>query len=230
MYSNPEEISLPKSRDMEYNLLSKRKILSRYMFYMAFENSIEPGYVTEKPFDGLMAGTLPIYVGDDSHLKSLLPHPKAAIFVADYNGNYTMLAHYLQYLMTNETAYDEHLQWRVTYNGTHHRSKHPFLKQSWYCHVCDWVVKEAPKHHKRTRICNNSDTSGKEVFDHNHVEGKAVQGDSRQIFLVQKNTLRAIPDVDTFYSLKLDWKDVIHLSASELAMIPEGLSIPKADA
>jgi hypothetical protein len=230
MYSNPDEINLPKTRDMEYNLLAKRKILAKFMFYLAFENSIEPGYVTEKPFDGLMAGTVPVYLGDDAHLKSLLPDPKAAIFVADFKGDFASLAQYLKYLMTNQTAYEEHRQWRATYNSTQHRAKNNFLRQSWYCHVCDWAVKEAPKHHKRIRVCNNSDTSGKEVFDHNHVEGKAVQGESRQVFLVEKHTLRAIPDVDTFYSLKLDWKDIIHLSPSELAMIPLGHPMPKMDA
>jgi hypothetical protein len=34
----------------------KRDAIARFMFNMAFENSIEDGYVTEKPFDALLAG------------------------------------------------------------------------------------------------------------------------------------------------------------------------------
>ena len=41
------------------NLILKREAISKFMFNMAFENSIEEGYVTEKPFDALMAGTFP---------------------------------------------------------------------------------------------------------------------------------------------------------------------------
>ena len=38
------------------NLALKRAAIARFMFNMAFENSIEDGYVTEKPFDALLAG------------------------------------------------------------------------------------------------------------------------------------------------------------------------------
>jgi hypothetical protein len=38
------------------NLVLKRDAIGRFMFNMAFENSIEDGYVTEKPFDALLAG------------------------------------------------------------------------------------------------------------------------------------------------------------------------------
>jgi hypothetical protein len=39
----------------------KRQAIARFMFNMAFENSIEEGYVTEKPFDALISG-LYIYI------------------------------------------------------------------------------------------------------------------------------------------------------------------------
>jgi len=36
--------------------LPKIKALSHYLFHLAFENTVEKGYVTEKVFDGLSAG------------------------------------------------------------------------------------------------------------------------------------------------------------------------------
>jgi Glycosyltransferase family 10 (fucosyltransferase) C-term len=52
----PENVSLGNSHNSELNLILKREAISNYQFYLAFENSIETGYVTEKVFDGLVAG------------------------------------------------------------------------------------------------------------------------------------------------------------------------------
>jgi hypothetical protein len=53
----PEGINLERfRRNTRYNLYLKREVINNYAFTMAFENSIEPGYVTEKPFDALMSG------------------------------------------------------------------------------------------------------------------------------------------------------------------------------
>lgn len=54
--TGPEGIHLSRSRDSRYNLYLKRNTIGHFMFNFAFENSIEPGYVTEKPFDALLAG------------------------------------------------------------------------------------------------------------------------------------------------------------------------------
>ena len=35
------------------------------MFVIAFENVIEPGYVTEKIVNGMLAGSIPIYYGTE---------------------------------------------------------------------------------------------------------------------------------------------------------------------
>ena len=59
---NKEGVWLPKDRNTEYDLGIKRNVISHYMFSFAFENAIEPGYVTEKPFDALIAGVADILV------------------------------------------------------------------------------------------------------------------------------------------------------------------------
>ena len=57
----PEKITLGFAGigNTEKNLRLKRKAIGRYMFYMALENTLEPGYVSEKLFDALAAGTVP---------------------------------------------------------------------------------------------------------------------------------------------------------------------------
>ena len=43
---------------------AKRQFLSPYKFTIAFENDIFPGYQTEKLYDAMLAGSIPIYCGD----------------------------------------------------------------------------------------------------------------------------------------------------------------------
>ena len=46
--------------------------MSNYKFSICYENTDFPGYVTEKIFDSLAAGTIPIYFGSE-HVKDILP-------------------------------------------------------------------------------------------------------------------------------------------------------------
>jgi len=56
--AGPEGIALSNSSETRYDQQLKRETIGKFMFNMAFENSIEPGYVTEKPFDALIAGEI----------------------------------------------------------------------------------------------------------------------------------------------------------------------------
>lgn len=54
-------------------LRAKRAVLSHYRFAICFENTIFPGYLTEKLFDCLLAGCIPIYWGDPTVTEQLPP-------------------------------------------------------------------------------------------------------------------------------------------------------------
>lgn len=43
---------------------AKRSFLQKYKFTIAFENDLFPGYQTEKLYDAMLAGSMPIYLGD----------------------------------------------------------------------------------------------------------------------------------------------------------------------
>ncbi|MBS1531841.1 MAG: hypothetical protein JSU01_16155 [Bacteroidetes bacterium] len=51
-------------RDPDDKWQSKRSFLSEYKFTIAFENYVYPGYQTEKLYDAMQAGSIPIYCGD----------------------------------------------------------------------------------------------------------------------------------------------------------------------
>lgn len=51
---------------------SKYEVLSQYSFALCFENMAMKGYVTEKIFDCLYSGTIPLYLGAKD-IASLIP-------------------------------------------------------------------------------------------------------------------------------------------------------------
>lgn len=134
----------PRTNDTYQDLIHKRKAISNYLFYLAFENQIEPWYVTEKVFDALYAGIVPVYLGDAATCKQLLPDPKAAIFLQDFN-NMNDFILYLKMLMKNEQVYEKHRMWRRNFNFTTYTSNHPLLKESWPCSICNWAYNKALK-------------------------------------------------------------------------------------
>ena len=223
----PEGVTLPKSGDTRYNLLLKRKAISRYLFNLAFENSIESGYVTEKPFDALLSGTVPVYLGDAAHLKSLLPDKHAAIFIADFDNNATALVEYLQHLSHNETAYEVHRQWRKLFSYERNVRNRPLLEKSWYCRICEWAVKTAPLHRKRTTVCEKAE-NGEPAPPLNlaTLNGRAIKSSGREVYFVQNASLHLIPDLPTFFGLDLELEKVLAISEAQLKSLPKGGPVP----
>lgn len=86
------------------------KVLPRYKFYLAFENSLATDYVTEKLFHALSVGTVPVYCGA-GNVREFLPAENAAINVADFEGPEDLAA-YLTHLDQDDEAYGAHLAWR----------------------------------------------------------------------------------------------------------------------
>lgn len=156
----PEGIVLKSSHDALENLRYKQQAISNYLFYCAFENTHERGYVTEKVFDALIAGVVPIYLGPSEDCRPLLPHPKAAIFLDDFNHDIRRVAEYLSYLTANETAYEEHRAWRHKFDPALASS---MFTKSWPCRLCEWALSTAnadpqlaARRERVNRIVNNN--------------------------------------------------------------------------
>ena len=136
----PEGITLGVGKTAQESLQLKQAAISNYLFYLAFENSYERGYVTEKVFDALIAGVVPVYLGSSVDCKALLPHPKAAIFLDDFQNNMTAVAAHLEYLSHNESAYEEHRLWRKSFDP---ENQSVLFKKSWPCRICEWAVHQS---------------------------------------------------------------------------------------
>lgn len=92
---------------------TKEAMLSRYKFTIAFENSNDADYITEKLYQPLRYGSVPIFRGC-SNLEDFVP-PHSAIDANKFNSP-KELADYLNYLNQNDTAYNEYLQWKYDHN------------------------------------------------------------------------------------------------------------------
>lgn len=69
----------------------KMDFISHYKFTIACENSIKPGYSTEKIIEPLIANSIPIYYGDPEIASEL--NPKAFINVAEFPSAESLLEH-----------------------------------------------------------------------------------------------------------------------------------------
>jgi hypothetical protein len=81
-----------------------------HLFFYAAENSDYPYYITEKVFHGLLAGSVPVYIGDATHLKMIAP-PRSIIYAEDY-GSVRILAAHLKAVASDPALYESYLEWR----------------------------------------------------------------------------------------------------------------------
>lgn len=89
---------------------TKLETIARYPFTLAFENSIAGDYVTEKFYDPLLVGSVPVYLGAPN-VDRFAPADHCYINVTDFSGP-EELATYLLWLRDNPDAYSEYLAWK----------------------------------------------------------------------------------------------------------------------
>ena len=95
---NPKLESCPRFSD------KCRTLRSRYKFYFAVENCVCEDYITEKYWDTLRNGLVPVVFGGANYSRYALPG--TFINARDFN-SLKELADYLHYLNSNDTAYNE---------------------------------------------------------------------------------------------------------------------------
>ena len=89
---------------------TKLSTIGRYKFCLSLENAIEEDYVTEKFFDPLLVGTVPIYRGAPN-VDAFAPDPRCFIDATKFSSE-AELAAYVRHLDANPDAYAEYLSWR----------------------------------------------------------------------------------------------------------------------
>ncbi|KAM4567233.1 alpha-(1,3)-fucosyltransferase 4-like [Odontesthes bonariensis] len=106
------------------------RLAERYMFYLALENSQHTDYITEKLWNAVMAGAVPVVLGPSrQNYERFLP-PEAFIHVDDFP-TVQDLARYLLMLRRNPVRMRRHLDWRGSYS-----LHQPAFWDEHYCTAC----------------------------------------------------------------------------------------------
>ena len=87
-------------------------VAQHFRFTFALENTIAPGYATEKLFQSLLAGSVPIYAGA-ADVGALLPAPESAVVMRPFDPDSVDAAiTRVRHLMTHDRAYEAALAWK----------------------------------------------------------------------------------------------------------------------
>eukprot|EP00730_Choanoeca_flexa_P013149 TRINITY_DN5013_c0_g1_i1.p1 TRINITY_DN5013_c0_g1~~TRINITY_DN5013_c0_g1_i1.p1 ORF type:complete len:503 (+),score=127.90 TRINITY_DN5013_c0_g1_i1:90-1598(+) len=87
----------------------KKDIFKTVKFSLGFENSLDYDYATEKLYEALSLGAVPVTLGPPN-IHENVPHPHSYIDASKYTPK--ELAEYLTYLDHNDTAYAEFFAWK----------------------------------------------------------------------------------------------------------------------
>ncbi|XP_078069811.1 4-galactosyl-N-acetylglucosaminide 3-alpha-L-fucosyltransferase 9-like [Mustelus asterias] len=118
--------------------------ISSCKFYLAFENAIHKDYITEKMYNPLRAGTVPVVLGPPRKNYENYILGDSFIHVDDFHSA-KELADYLHKLDGNEDLYMHYFKWRKKYTAL----EVDFWNEH-ACKACDNV-----KQHQEYRSCSN---------------------------------------------------------------------------
>ncbi|KAG7270283.1 hypothetical protein CRUP_037507 [Coryphaenoides rupestris] len=109
------------------------QLARRYQFYLALENSQHTDYITEKLWNAVLAGAVPVVLGPPrDNYERFLP-PEAFIHVDDFP-SVRGLARYLLLLRRTPALLRRHLAWRGSY-----RVRQPTFWGEHFCSACRTV-------------------------------------------------------------------------------------------
>ena len=110
-------------------------VIGRYKFTLVFENSIARDYVSDKLFDALAAGSVPVYRGAPN-VAELAPAEHCFIDAAAFRGP-TDLAAYLNWLDTHDAEYEQYLAWKRTGLSARFQALVASLRGAVHCRLCE---------------------------------------------------------------------------------------------
>ncbi len=98
------------SLQSDKGLHTKIDTISTYKFTLAFENAIARDYVTEKFYEPLIAGSVPVYLGAPN-IDDYSPGEKCFIDASNWD-NPQDLGNFLLELSDNDDMYNNYFEWR----------------------------------------------------------------------------------------------------------------------
>ncbi|KAI8027024.1 Glycoprotein 3-alpha-L-fucosyltransferase A [Camellia lanceoleosa] len=173
--------------------VEKVQALKRYKFSLAFENSNEEDYVTEKFFQSLVAGSVPVVVGAPN-IQDFAPSPDSLLHIRELK-DVESIAKTMKYLAGNDEAYNQTLRWKFEGPSDSFKALVDMAAVHSSCRLCIYLAttirekeENSPVFLKRPCKC----TSGLETVYHLYVRERG-RFEMESIFLrSSKLTLEAL--------------------------------------
>jgi len=127
-------------RGLDAGRQTKLDILRRYRFNLAYENCIDHDYVTEKWFDCLATGCVPVYLGAPN-IADFAPSPDSYVDASRFADAGT-LARHLRAVAASPQAYARYFEWKTqplpaAFTRLFENQEIPFLHR-----LCAWLDRE----------------------------------------------------------------------------------------
>jgi len=107
---------------------------------LAFESFQYENYMTEKVAEPLRSGCVPVYIGAPN-VKQLLPHPSAAIHMADF-ASVKDAAAYIYRAISEEAVWASHQEWRRRPFSPGFDAILKTQTDGVFCQLCEWVSEQ----------------------------------------------------------------------------------------
>uniref|UniRef100_A0A0D9X8U0 Fucosyltransferase n=1 Tax=Leersia perrieri TaxID=77586 RepID=A0A0D9X8U0_9ORYZ len=144
--------------------VDKVETLKRYKFSLAFENSNEEDYVTEKFFQSLVTGAIPVVIGAPN-IQEFSPGEGAILHIKELD-DVPSIANTMKHIASNQEAFNQSLRWK--YDGPSDSFK-ALIDMAAVHSSCRLCIHVATKIHEKEemnpkftgRPCSCSSKSGK---------------------------------------------------------------------
>ncbi len=121
----------------DHGRTTKWDLISRYKFTIAFENSIATDYVTEKFYDPLRAGSIPVYLGAPN-VERFAPARGSYINTADFPDPRRLALH-LKSIAADPEEMDRYYSWKHAPFSEDFQKLIPLAERSVFCRLCERV-------------------------------------------------------------------------------------------
>ncbi|GAM26569.1 hypothetical protein SAMD00019534_097440 [Acytostelium subglobosum LB1] len=206
--------------DLGMQLMYKSKTMSKHLFGVAFENNNLTDYVTEKVYNVLLGGTVPLYMGAPN-INEFVPE-NSIINVADFESP-AALGKYLKYLSGNETAYNEYFAWKKKPLPQYFIEKYEqCIFYQGECRLCTLITDRLVKEHyeKIERNDKHRIEFGEPAAIASQLKGVLMKPESC-IKTVAKDHIQSIDDHFTFEA----WLIPVKMKKMRLFTITKALSV-----
>lgn len=130
--------------------VNKVQTLKGYKFSLAFENSNEEDYVTEKFFQSLVAGSVPVVVGAPN-IQEYAPAPGSILHIKELS-DADKVSETMKYLSQNPHAYNETLRWKYEGPSDSFKALVDMAAVHSSCRLCIFLATKIREKEEKTQI------------------------------------------------------------------------------